>query len=99
MIGIDLTYELKAHIRNGEEDRRWVAFTYGPIALTQKVSEMPDKEPFYGLDRKDFSEMLTRLSGNAESDIEFTIKGTNITLMPYLQTGSLNSGARTYFEL
>jgi DUF1680 family protein len=99
MIGIDLTYELKAHIQEGEEGRRWVAFTYGPLALAQKIAEMPDEEPFYGVDREEFSDMVNSLSKTLESDIEFTIQGTNITLIPYLQTVSANSGPRTYFEL
>jgi hypothetical protein len=39
------------------------------------------------------------LEKSSDSDIEFTIKGTGITLIPYYQTGSEQSGSRTYFEL
>jgi hypothetical protein len=36
---------------------------------------------------------------SSESDIAFTINGTDIALIPYYLTGSKESGPRTYFKL
>ena len=42
---------------------------------------------------------LKMLSKSPDSEIEFTINGTDILLIPYYQTGSKQSGPRTYFKL
>jgi len=36
---------------------------------------------------------------SSDSDTEFSIKGTDIALIPYYQTGSKESGPKTYFKL
>lgn len=98
-ITIDYEYELKATIQEGEEGKKWVAFTYGPIALAQKITEIPDREPLYNLDVKFPLDMVDMLSRSSNSGMEFNIKGTDITLIPYYQTGSKQSGPKTYFKL
>lgn len=39
------------------------------------------------------------LSKSSDQDIHFSIKGTEINLIPYYQTGSKESGTKTYFKL
>jgi hypothetical protein len=44
-------------------------------------------------------ELIKLISKSPDSASEFSIKGTNISLIPYYQTGSKKSGSRTYFKL
>lgn len=99
VMAIQYKYELKAHFQEGEAGKRWVAFTYGPIALAQKTTEMPDAEPLYDLAFKAPLDIVEMLSRSSNSGMEFNIKGTDITLIPYYQTGSKQSGPKTYFKL
>jgi uncharacterized protein len=99
VITVDMKFDLKAYIQVGEENKKWVAFNYGPHALAQKISVIPDAEPFSGMNEKDISKMLKLLSRSSSSDIAFSIKGTDITLHPYYMTCSEHSGPRTYFRL
>ena len=99
VIAVDFDYKLKAHLQVGEGGGKWVAFTYGPIALAQKITEMPEDEPFKSIGSKEPSEFLKMLSKTSDSEIEFTIKGTDISLIPYYQTGSKQTGPKTYFKL
>jgi len=36
VIAVDMDFDLKASVQVGEEDKRWVAFNYGPHALAQR---------------------------------------------------------------
>ena len=99
VIAVELDYQLKAHFQDGEKDSKWVAFTYGPFALAQRIDEIPDEEPFYDSGIEESREVIRSLEKSPESDVEFTIRGTEITLIPYYQTGSEKSGSRTYFAL
>lgn len=99
MIAVDLDFELKAHLQEGEDGKRWVAFTYGPLALAQKISEMPTEEAFMDLDAMKPSEFVKRLSKSSGSEVEFSITGTDILLIPYYQTKSKLTGPKTYFKL
>jgi DUF1680 family protein len=98
-ITIDYNYELKATIQDGEKGKKWVAFSYGPIALAQKVDKMAGDEPFLNIDFTNPNELLGLLVKSAKSDIEFTIKETSTTLIPYYQTGTKQSGPKTYFTI
>jgi len=98
-ITIDYEYELKVSIQEGEKGKKWVAFTYGPIALAQKIERTPGDEPFSNIDFKKPSELLDQLDKSVTSNIEFNIKGTNTILIPYYQTGTKQSGPKTYFGL
>jgi len=99
ILAVELDYQLKAHLQDGEEDSKWVAFTYGPLALAQKIAEMPEEEPFININSAEPSELSKMLTKSSESETEFSINGTEITLIPYYQTGSEQTGSRTYFEL
>jgi DUF1680 family protein len=98
IVTIDLDYQLVANLQVGEEGTKWIAFTYGPIALAQKITEMPDEGPFMNIPSTEPSELLKMLIKSSDSETEFSIKGTEITLIPYYQTGSKESGPRTYFK-
>lgn len=99
VIAVKLTYELKAHIQEGEEGSLWLAFNYGPLALARKISNLPDEEPFKGMDPENISNLTDLLPKSPGSEIEFTIRGTDIKLIPYYQTCSENSGPKTYFKI
>jgi len=98
VVSVSLDYKLIAHFQDGEEGGKWLAFTYGPIALSQKIDKMPDEEPFRDFGKEESREVIHMLELTSDSDIKFTIKGTDITLIPYYQTGSEQSGSRTYFN-
>jgi len=99
VVSIDMDYTLEAHLQSGEDGSKWIAFTYGPIALAQKISNMPAEEPFKNLDSLVPTEIKRMLTKSPASETEFTINGTDISLIPYYQTGSDESGSRTYFKL
>jgi len=99
VVSVDMEYQLEAHFQDGEEGEKWVAFTYGPLALAQRISEMPDEEPFMNIELTEPSELFKMLSKSSDSETEFAIKGTDISLIPYYQTGSKQTGPRTYFKL
>lgn len=99
VVDIDLSYELKAYIQEGEEGKKWIAFTYGPFAMAQRISKVPDNEPLKNFTQDELKQVLKSLSRQSGSEIAFTIEGTDITLIPYYQTGSKHSGPRTYFEI
>jgi len=96
---VDYEYELKATIQDGEEGKRWVAFTYGPLALAQKIDRMPGEEPFFNIDFANPDELLGQLTKSATSSAEFNIEGGNSIIIPYYQTGTKNSGPKTYFTI
>lgn len=96
---IQYEYQLKAHLQEGEDGKKWIAFTFGPIALAQKITEMSDEEPFSGLDIKEPSKLTSMLSKSSDQDNHFSINATEINLTPYYQTGSKESGPKTYFKL
>ena len=99
VVSVGLDYKLIAHFQEGEEGRKWIAFTYGPFALSQRIDKIPGEEPFYDSGIEESQEVIHMLVKSSDSDVEFTIKGTDITLIPYYQTGSEQSGSRTYFKL
>jgi len=99
VITIDLDYQLISNLQTGEEGKKWVAFTYGPFALAQKIKKMPNEEPFLNITSSAPSELLKMLIKSSDLATEFSVKGTEITLIPYYQTGSKVSGPKTYFKL
>lgn len=87
-------HELHRRWESGDvRGRQWIAFTRGPIALAQRVSAIPDDEPFEGRRPEEAQGLLTEAD-----DGSFRIAGTGITLMPYLQTCTDDSGPKTYFR-
>jgi len=99
MVSIDISYALKAHVQNGEEGKKWIAFTYGPFALAQQISKVPDNEPFKNFTQDELKQVLKSFSRQSGAKIAFTIEGMDITFIPYYQTDSKHSGPRTYFEI
>jgi len=99
LIAVDMDFDLKASVQLGEEKTKWVAFNYGPHALAQKITAIPGEEPFSGMNEKETSKMLRMLSKSSDSDIAFSIKGTDVTLIPYYMACTEHSGPRTYFKL
>lgn len=99
IVEVDLDFQLKAHLQDGEDGKRWVAFTYGPLALAQKISEMPTEEVFMNLDTMKPSEFIKMLSKSSGSEVEFSITGSDILLIPYYQTKSKLTGPKTYFSV
>ena len=93
VLAIEARSKLEAHVQAGEHAQRWVAFTKGPIALAQKVSSIPDDEPF---ERCKPDETLAMLEQSADGSCR--IADTGITLMPYSLTCTDDSGPRTYFK-
>lgn len=99
VVTVELDFLLKAHLQDGEDDSKWISFTCGPIALAQKITKMPSEEPFLHIISSEPAEFFKMLSKSSESETEFYIKETDITLIPYFQTGSEQTGSRTYFRL
>ncbi len=102
ILAINMDYQLKLHVQDGEEGQKWIAFTYGPVVLAQKITEMPAEEPFAGLNMsldepEKILELITK-SETGDSQMVFTIKNSGMTLMPYYLTGSRSSGPRAYFK-
>ena len=93
VLAIDAEFELNTHVQDGEGGRQWVAFTCGPIALAQRVSAIPDDEPFDGRRPEEAQGLLA----DADDGL-FRIAGTGITLMPYHLTCSDDSGPKAYFR-
>ncbi len=98
IISVKLNYELKMAIQQGEKGSRWAAFSYGPLALAQKISATPADEPLidWKPDMSDINKIIQK-SGSAE--LSFTLNNSTITLAPYYEAGSRTTGPRTYFKI
>lgn len=100
-IAIEFEYLLKSHIETPKGGQRWVAFTYGPWALAQKIDEgVAVDEPFFGKDvpSRVASEWLEPYPTQEGAVLRFRIKSTKILLGPFYCTGSKKTGPRTYFK-
>lgn len=102
-IRIGLDYQLHADIQRGEDGKRWIAFSYGPLALAQRISMKENPEPFVemNLDTVDARKaLLSEFMMDQSAKIpQFTVGDTGVVLMPYCCAGSSESGPRTYFAL
>ena len=100
-IAIKFEYLLKSHIEMPKDGQRWVAFTYGPFALAQKVENgAAVAEPFVGKDvtSKAALEWLESYPIQEGDSPRFRIKGTEILLEPFYSAGDKKMGLRTYFK-
>lgn len=100
---IVLDYRLRADIQTGVDGKKWVAFSYGPLALAQRITADENPEPFAGM-ALDTPEARKALLAGFEKRMSdgvphFTIGNTGVVLMPYSYAGSKESGPRTYFAL
>jgi hypothetical protein len=102
-IGIDMDYKLELHVQEGEEESQWIAFTYGPLALAQVISEIPEEERFMGLGLSwDEPEKIMELLEESKDEDDypiFTVADFGITLVPFYRTATWETGPRTYFRL
>jgi DUF1680 family protein len=99
-IALDFAYLLASHVETPKGGQRWVAFTYGPWTLAQKIKKgAAVAEPLVGKDvpSKAASEWLEPCP-TQEVGPRFRIKGTKILLEPYYSAGDRTSGPRTYFK-
>jgi len=99
LLVIETEYRLKAHVQTGEEGEKWVAFSYGPLALSQKLDkDVPRQEPFAGKasDASLLSKMLSKSAGNG---IAFSVEDSNVSLIPYVDAMVDDTEIVTYFKL
>ncbi len=99
-LAVEFEYLFNAHIQSGQDEKKWIAFTYGPWALAQEIQEdLTLDEPFRGLNAQSKDPLTLILPIEEPGAIpRVRIKGTNITLIPYFLAGSKTTGSRTYFE-
>ncbi len=100
-IAIEFEYLLKTHTETPKNGQRWVAFTYGPWSLAQKIKKgAAGAEPFIGKDVKSKapSQWLAPYQTRDKDLPLFRIKNTNILLEPYCSAGGKKTGIRTYFK-
>jgi uncharacterized protein len=96
---VETEYRLEAHIQKGEDGKQWVAFSYGPIVLSQKLKKgTPEQEPFLGkaTDLPTLKGMLTR---SGSDDIVFSVKDSNVSLIPFVDAMIDDTSIVTYFKL
>jgi len=100
-IAIEFEYVFKSHIGTPKDGERWVAFSYGPWAMAQKIEKgAAITQPFAGKDveSKPASEWFEPYPTQQGALPRFRIKGTEILLGPYYCAGRKKTGPRTYFK-
>ena len=100
-IAMEFEYLLQSHIETPKAGQRWVAFTYGPWALAQKIKKgAAIARPFVGKDvpSKAAGEWLEPYPTQKGAAPRFRIKGTKILLEPFYSAGDRTSGPHTYFR-
>ena len=76
MIDINYQFNLKVHEEIGEEGKRWVAFTYGPLALAEKLYSKND----FSIDRDQFNRTVGSKLVRPEPFININTKNKNVLL-------------------
>ena len=76
MIDINYQFNLKVHEEIGEEGKRWVAFTYGPLALAEKLNSKND----FSIDRDQFNRTVGSKLVRPEPFININTKNKNVLL-------------------
>lgn len=76
MIDINYQFNLKVHEEIGEEGKRWVAFTYGPLALAEKLNSKND----FSIDRDQFNRTGGSKLVRPEPFININTKNKNVLL-------------------
>ena len=98
VIEINYVCQLGIHVQEGEDGRKWVAFTVGPLALAQKVPPDRKYQPVrIDADKPVDSNLVLHKSDS--QTISYRITGTDIELMPYYQAGTDTTGTRAYFPV
>ena len=93
-ISIECDFGLKAHYQAGRDNRSWVAFKHGPLALAQEYEEGAELEALDLGDRRPEAGELIEAAGAA-----YRIRGTKIELKPYYLAGSAGRAVRTLFPV
>jgi len=96
---VELKFRLVATVQKGAltppngkmpgKAQNWVAFNYGPLTLGQCIEteeEMATYEPFAGM--SDTEAMLAMLEKVPGTKIAFKVKGTDLTLVPFVSAMS-----------
>jgi DUF1680 family protein len=99
VLTVEMEFLLKADVTKGDSDKSWVAFTYGPVVLAQKLEkDATQEEPFLGksFDLSTLEEMLTQ---SADHTIDFAVNDSDVTLIPYVDAMIENMTIVTYFKL
>ena len=76
MIEINYQFNLKVHEEIGEEGKRWVAFSYGPLALAEKLNSKND----FSIDRDQFNRTVGSKLVRPEPFININAKNKNVLL-------------------
>ena len=76
MIDVNYQFNLKVHEEIGEEGKRWVAFTYGPLALAEKLNSKND----FSIDRDQFNRTVGSKLVRPEPFININTKNKNVLL-------------------
>lgn len=100
-IDIEFDYQVATHVETPTKHKNWIAFTYGPWALAEKINNGRDPEKLFDRKKNDQrhpSEWLTPFDVEGNVLPLFRIENTKILVGPYLFAGSKKNGVRTYFE-
>lgn len=102
-LAVEFEYQLQRHLVAPVDKPVWVAFTYGPWALSETMdgSLVDAVEPFVGkaMPESALSGWLQPQTTGTGGVPAFRIKDTDIVLGPYYSAGSKTTGPRTYFRL
>ncbi|MGM0489026.1 MAG: beta-L-arabinofuranosidase domain-containing protein [Planctomycetota bacterium] len=102
-LAIEFEYQLQKHLAAPVDKPVWVAFTYGPWALSETMdgSLAGAAEPCVGkaIPESALSGWLQPQTPGDDGVPAFRIKDTDIVLGPYYSAGSKTTGPRTYFGL
>ena len=101
-IAINYEYLLERHVVTLGDRPVWVAFSHGPWALAQTVSDLDFiTEPFVGTDPQAItpSQWLQPYAPLENGASQFRVKRSDIVLGPFYAAGSMTTGPRTYFRV
>ena len=93
---IRLEYEWMMHVLTGLQGRRWEAFTYGPLVMSEEITA--GTGILTGDDIHELLEMQAQ-PGSEAADPAMDTVDADIRLVPYYRAGSRESGPWTYFEM
>jgi DUF1680 family protein len=99
VLTVELEFLLKAEVTTGKKGKSWVAFTYGPVVLAQKLEkDALQEEPFLGK-----STVLSTLKGmltqSVDDAIDFAVNDSNVALIPFVDAMADDMTIVTYFKL
>ena len=90
-IRVKFNFPPKAHFHTGRDGKNWVAFTRGPLTLSQDLGETASEPAPLAINAS--SQLLEPLGAS------YRVRGTEIVLVPYYRAGSTGGGVRTLFPV